>query len=37
MSTRELTKARVVTARKQLLGSKEQKEKQIALLEDHHD
>lgn len=36
MSTRELTKARVKAARKQHLGSKEQKEKQIARTEDHH-
>ena len=36
MSSRELTKARVKAARKQHLGSKEQKEKQIARTEDHH-
>ena len=36
ISTRELTKTRVKAARKQHLGSKEQKEKQIARTEDHH-
>jgi len=38
MSTRELTKARVNAARKQQLGSKEYKDKQIADTEefDHH-
>jgi putative FmdB family regulatory protein len=38
MTTRELTKARVDAARKQQLGSKEYKEKQIASAEefDHH-
>jgi len=36
MSTREVTKARVKAARKQHLGSKEQKEKRIARTEDHH-
>ena len=38
MSTSELTKARVQAARKQQLGSKEYKEKQIANAEefDHH-
>jgi putative FmdB family regulatory protein len=38
MSTPELTKARVKAARKQQLGSKEYKEKQIANAEefDHH-
>jgi putative FmdB family regulatory protein len=36
MSTREHTKARVKAARKQHLGSKEHKEKQIARTEDHH-
>ena len=34
--TRELTTARVKAARQQHLGSKEQKEKQIARTEDHH-
>ena len=37
MSTRALTKARVMTARKQLLGSKELKDERIARTEDHHD
>ncbi len=38
MSTRELTKARVKATRKQHLGSKERKDKQIAETEefDHH-
>ena len=36
MGTRELTKARMKAARKQQLGSKEQKEKRIARIEDHH-
>jgi putative FmdB family regulatory protein len=38
MSTRELTKSRVNAARKQQLGSKEQKDKKIAAAEEveHH-
>ena len=35
MSTRELTKARVKAERKQQLGSKEYKDKQVAITEDH--
>ena len=37
MRTPELTKARVKEARKQHLGSKEQQDKRIARIEDHHD
>jgi putative FmdB family regulatory protein len=36
MSTRELTNARAKAARKQHLGSKEYKDKQVAITEDHH-
>jgi len=37
MRTRDLTNARATAARKQHLGSKENKDRLIALAEDHHD